>query len=494
MNSPYHSQSYDEDYLMGQFGTNDLQPDDFYRLGFSDPEMAYDTIAPIHKRVMDGWESNSRYDGYHRGPDASKVLSSTAFKPLESLNQDDIISWYDNFASVAESYRMALIPFAQIVMTQGYKGLCPPGVGKGKFNEMGRVMSLLLTTKLLPMDDDSELSHALKLAKDKTNPNGYKILHMLLKKTVPAFDEEQINLTWPTYAEYDNIFKYAEAIQNVLVMSTKRNRHVDPKVAATDFLNTIIQEAGERFRLEAELLKRELKGYPEGVLLPEKYEITNMAYEISKSKKKEPTDPDLSTKHRSIYKAAMGQPNDKAIQANHSIEQQRHEPNMVWNDNMQGFNTKRYCVNEMYRPSKESSRRPQRRPVPDASKKKKNKSSYDSSMVCDACGMRGHAAVRCFTLASYVYAHDYIANGHEEEVQQAVKHWKDKNAPYLKDDETGKQMDRNPVQVLRTYMERYGHNLDTIRDQLDWEYFDHGSDESEVFGGTMARFGGDESN
>jgi hypothetical protein len=66
------------EYLMGQLGTTELQPDNFYRLGFFDPEMAYDMIAPIHQRLMKGYESNSRYDGYRRGPDASKILSRTA--------------------------------------------------------------------------------------------------------------------------------------------------------------------------------------------------------------------------------------------------------------------------------------------------------------------------------------------------------------------------------------------------------------------------------
>jgi hypothetical protein len=286
---------------------------------------------------------------------------------------------------VAEPYHIALVPFAQIEMKYGHYALCPSGVGTRKFNEMGRVMALLLTMKLLPMDKESDLSHALKLAKDKTNPNGYKILHMLLKKTVSAFDEEQINLTWPTYSEYGNIFKYAEAVQNIIILSAKSNRQIDPKIAANDFLQTIIQEAGESFRVKVQMLRRELKNYPDGGMLPEKFDITNMAYAISKSHRSEPNDPDLTSKQRSIYKAVMGQPNDEAIQANESIDQ------MEWNDRMQGLIPKR--CNEMYRPSKESGRRPQRRLVPDASKKRGKSSSYDAMMVCNACGMRGHAAV-----------------------------------------------------------------------------------------------------
>jgi hypothetical protein len=97
-------------------------------------------------------------------------------------------------------------------------------------------MALLLTMKLLPMDEESDLSHALKLAKDKMNPNRYKILPMLLKKTVSAFDEEHINLKWNKYSEHGNIFKYAEAVQNIIILSAKRNRRIDPKIAATDFL------------------------------------------------------------------------------------------------------------------------------------------------------------------------------------------------------------------------------------------------------------------
>jgi hypothetical protein len=76
-------------------------------------------IAPIHQRLMNGYESQSRYDGYCRGPDVSKLLACTAFKPLESTNQDDVINWYDKFAYVAEPYQIALVPFAQIEMKHG---------------------------------------------------------------------------------------------------------------------------------------------------------------------------------------------------------------------------------------------------------------------------------------------------------------------------------------------------------------------------------------
>jgi hypothetical protein len=39
---------------MGHLGTAELQPNDFYHLGFFEPDMAYDMIAPIHQRLMNG--------------------------------------------------------------------------------------------------------------------------------------------------------------------------------------------------------------------------------------------------------------------------------------------------------------------------------------------------------------------------------------------------------------------------------------------------------
>jgi hypothetical protein len=89
-------------------------------------------------------------------------------------------------------------------------------------------------------------------------------------------------------------------------------------------------------------------------MLPEKFDITNMAYDISKSNHSEPKDPDFTSKHLSIYKAVIGQSNDKTIQVNQTFD------HMEWNDSMQGLIQKRYSCNEMYCPSKESGRRPQR--------------------------------------------------------------------------------------------------------------------------------------
>jgi hypothetical protein len=89
-----------------------------------------------------------------------------------------------------------------------------------------------------------------------------------------------------------------------------------------------------------------------------------------------------------------------------------------------------------------------------------------------------------------MYCNDYIANrANEDTIQQALANWQTKNAPFIKDADTGKTLDRTPAQVAHTYMERYGHSVDTIRDQIDSEYFDYGSNEKEVYGISLARIG-----
>ena len=59
--------------------------------------------------------------------------------------------------------------------------------------------------------DDSEVSHALSSATSQVKPNGYELLHVLLKKMIPAFNGEILDMYWPRYVDYTTIFKYAKS-------------------------------------------------------------------------------------------------------------------------------------------------------------------------------------------------------------------------------------------------------------------------------------------
>lgn len=68
-----------------------------------------------------------------------------------------------------------------------------------------------------------------------------------------------------------------------------------------------------------------------------------------------------------------------------------------------------------------------------------------------------------------------------------------RNALILKDTETNAALSKNPLQVLRTYMDATNMPEDRIREQIDWYHFDEGSTPVEVFGHAGSGIMGDES-
>jgi hypothetical protein len=154
---------------------------------------------------------------------------------------------------------------------------------------------------------------------------------------------------------------------------------------------------------------------------------------------------------------------------------------------IQGYQYETYCVNKaMFRPPTDGRRRTgrYRRPVPDPAKNvTRSPNAYDASIVCDACGLRGHPAARCFTLASAVFVDKYIAKeGNAETVQRAVDFWVARNAPMIRDNQTNEPSKANPLQVMHAYASRQDMSVDDIMDEIDWQYFDQDSTVQEVFG------------
>lgn len=131
--------------------------------------------------------------------------SSAAFTPLESQKPNEVIHWYNKLAEIAITFNISICPFEHIELAYGVYGTCIWGVGD-KYYRMSRSLHMLLSTKLLQMNlitDDSDLAHALELASDPEMPDGYELLHILLKTLVPAFDYHEIEITWQKFLDYD---------------------------------------------------------------------------------------------------------------------------------------------------------------------------------------------------------------------------------------------------------------------------------------------------
>ena len=75
-----------------------------------------------------------------------------------------------------------------------------------------------------------------------------------------------------------------------------------------------------------------------------------------------------------------------------------------------------------------------------------------------------------------------------ETMKNALEFWQQRNAPILTDPESKKQLSKTPQQILHTYMQLYGHDYETICDELDWKYFESNSAMEEVFGNVDRAF------
>lgn len=469
-------------YLGGRSGVSALQPCEIQRLGFFNPQKSEQVLILMHHRLISSWESNGRYESSTYGPDITKILACPAFPTLDSRKQQDVIHWYNNLSSIAIGYRIAICPF-QV-------GLCIPGVGIDRYEHMGRELHTLLASKLLPMQnnaDNSKLAEALALATDASIPNGYDLLFVLLKELVPAFDYEKVEITWPQFSDYDSILAFATAVEQTIILASKRQQLVSPKNGVLQFLNGVINEASHDYRLQAQIIKTELNPYPPVGNIPPRFELKKLAFEITNSKPKEAEDRDLKIK-ASIYRCAT----QTASTGTNTSDTPPHRVNTDDTQiqsirdmlHLKGFQEDRYKICAAIYHPKDGSRRRGKYPVPDPAKHvKRGPSLHDATIVCDACGQRGHPAVRCFALAAAIYVQKFIAKkSNDETAQQAVEFWKVRNAPMLRDAKTREPLTKNPMQILRTYMDRSGMDLEQIVDEVDWYYFDENGNESEVFG------------
>jgi hypothetical protein len=149
------------DYLMGEHGVDTLTLSHFVELGFLNPAISYTSIKGRHRILMQNYTTQSQY-GFSDGPKNVQLLSTNApFKKLESATPTAVMEWYKSLVPVLSHYNLCLMPFKDIVLKYGEMGLCFPGVGWMKYNEMGSALSTLSTANLLPLDDNSILPKKL---------------------------------------------------------------------------------------------------------------------------------------------------------------------------------------------------------------------------------------------------------------------------------------------------------------------------------------------
>ena len=89
-------------------------------------------------------------------------------------------------ARFVSHYNVAMTPFDAVDIDIGPIGVCIPGVGLRRYEEMGTALSTVIVSKLLPQANGEKkctINKTLLLVSRRgQDVNGYEIVHSLLKE------------------------------------------------------------------------------------------------------------------------------------------------------------------------------------------------------------------------------------------------------------------------------------------------------------------------
>ena len=154
----------------------------------------YNNIILLHRWVWDAWENRRKQQS---GPLVDQILEKgrPVFPRLDSADMKARVNFYDKLQKTSGLFLLPLMLFDAINITMGFEGLCPPGLGLPRYEEIASVLMEILPC-LLP-DRDSQVTSMVAVVRAKSN-NGFDLLWQVLELVVPVFDlSMQISpLTW----------------------------------------------------------------------------------------------------------------------------------------------------------------------------------------------------------------------------------------------------------------------------------------------------------
>ncbi len=121
---------------------------------------------------------------------------------------DDVVNFYDRLQEVGLCYVIAVLPFNAIILTHGFEGLCPPGLGLIRYAATSKAL-MDLVPRLILGSLSPQLNATLALVRFESN-NGYDYLWRVLKLTVPGFDPT-VPIRVPNWSDVEDIFHFAQA-------------------------------------------------------------------------------------------------------------------------------------------------------------------------------------------------------------------------------------------------------------------------------------------
>jgi hypothetical protein len=220
--------------------------------------VCYNDIILAHQKIIELW-----YNSYAQtsGPQIDRIIqkSLSVFPRLESTKVADAVEFYDRLQEVGLSYVLALLPFNAIVLSHGFEGLCPPGLGLVRYAAMSKAL-MELVPRLIPGGLSPQLNATLASVRFESN-NGYDYLWRVLELTVPGFDPT-VPVRVPTWTDAEDIFLFAQAFLLFFCLQAKMKFYYDERTRSGMFLSGHSVHRVRRYR-DNPPLAREL--VPDGV-------------------------------------------------------------------------------------------------------------------------------------------------------------------------------------------------------------------------------------
>jgi hypothetical protein len=269
-------------------------------IGFTDPDVHYELIR-LHRTIRQSWH-NHQYNSF--GPQKESILKSTAFSTRLLLNKFEapsIVNWHECLSSTCEAFRIDLIPFDAIQFSRRQEGLCIPGLGLERYQNMASALCTAMPMCLAQADNRVQ---AMVAGVETKTRNGYTIMWNLLYRFVPGFNPTNTvdKPTW--YGKGGDVIQYAAAFDLYFRLSSKQgSRHNDlnrsilflKEITARNLLKIV-----EPLIIAVESTQGQIDDdgdLPDGYL-PQYLRVKELAQKIAERCKVEPFDRDLGSRPR----------------------------------------------------------------------------------------------------------------------------------------------------------------------------------------------------
>jgi len=436
-----------------------LSEEFLHLIGFVDVSV-YSKLMRLHRVICQCWH-NRQHNSF--GPQKESILKSSAFSTrllLDKFDAPSVVNWYERLVSTCEAFRIGLVPFDAIQFGRWHEGLCLPGLGFERYDDMA---SALCTAMPICLDKADGRIRAMVSGVETKTRNGYEIVWNLLFRYVPGFDPTKTvnEPRWDTHE--GDVIQYATAFDLYFRLNAKRGNTHSQINKSILFLNGItarnLMKIVEPLIIAIESTQGDNDGSDGGLpigYLPYHLRVEELAQKIADRCKVEPFDRDLGGRPR-VHNFTFGDtppPPTSDLDDEHLAEpidghmQGYHVPTVAQARKPNGLPGRRM-------PNTTYSRKPDptRRMRPDLPR-----------VICDACGKKGHSANTCDFLAMSVFLQRYLKNGiaTKDTIAAAESRWIDR----WKDN--GGTPTTTPSKVYTMYAANSGLTLDQMEGEMDW--------------------------